>query len=175
MLAYNFCSLGLIFVLKKNDFFFHFNRTAEPDQSILIFLSFPQSNLIFKGGGHLFHAVVLASAPPSTNFKSIYSNQFKRYEYIQGIWEMQNFMKNTMVKKFLARAHFRARARRIFCLLGQILMIFEFSKRNEIWRAPRAQVRARQIFFYECIVCQKISMQFFWFVHSSKSEVFRAI
>ena len=36
MLAYNFCSLGLIFVLKKNHFFFHFNRTAEPDQSILI-------------------------------------------------------------------------------------------------------------------------------------------
>ena len=37
MLAYNFCSLGLIFVLKKNNFFFHFNRTAEPDQSILIY------------------------------------------------------------------------------------------------------------------------------------------
>ena len=92
--------------------------------------------------------VVLASAPPSTNFKSIYSNQFKRYEYIQCIWEMQNFMKNTMVKKFLARAHFRARTCRIFCLLDQILMIFEFSKRNEIWRAPRAQVRARQIFFF---------------------------
>ena len=36
MLAYNFLSLGLIFVLKKNNFFFHFNRTAEPDQSILI-------------------------------------------------------------------------------------------------------------------------------------------
>ena len=53
-----------------------------------------------KGGGHLFTAVVLASAPPSTNFKSIYSNQFKRYEYIQGIWEMQNFMKNTMEKIF---------------------------------------------------------------------------
>ena len=55
----------------------------------------------FKGGGHLFHVVVLASAPPSTNFKSIYSNQFKRYEYIQGIWEMQNFMKNTMEKALL--------------------------------------------------------------------------
>ena len=36
MLAYNFCSPGLIFVLKKNNFFFHFNRTSEPDQSILI-------------------------------------------------------------------------------------------------------------------------------------------
>ena len=66
-------------------------------------------NGIFKGGGHLFHEVVLASAPPTTNFKSIYSNQFKRYEYIQGIWEMQDFMKNTMVKKFGARALPRAR------------------------------------------------------------------
>ena len=90
--------------------------------------------------------MVLASAPPSTNFKSIYSNQFKRYEYIQGIWEMQNFMKNTMVKNVLARGHFRARLYNILPL-DQILMIFEFSKRNEIWRAPRAQVRARQFFF----------------------------
>ena len=32
-----FCRLGLIFVLKKNNFFFHFNRTPEPDQSILIY------------------------------------------------------------------------------------------------------------------------------------------
>ena len=46
MLVYNFCSLGLIFVLKKNNFFFHFNRTAEPDQSILI----------FKPKSHIFHA-----------------------------------------------------------------------------------------------------------------------
>ena len=30
------CRLGLIFVLKKNNVFFHFNRTAELDQSILI-------------------------------------------------------------------------------------------------------------------------------------------
>ena len=56
-----------------------------------------------------FHAVVLAGTLQSTDFKSIYSNQFKRYEYIQGIWEMQKFMKNTMTKTFLARAHFRAR------------------------------------------------------------------
>ena len=88
-------------------------------------------------------------APISNPFTS---NQFKRYEYIQGIWEMQNFMKNTMVKKILARAHFRARTYRIFCFLSQILMIFEFSKRNEIWRAPRADVRARQNFFYHHIV-----------------------
>ena len=65
---------------------------------------------------------------------------------------MPNFMNNMMVKKFLARAHFRARACRIFCLLSQILMIFEFSKRNEIWRAPRAGVRARQNFFYHHIL-----------------------
>ena len=68
----------------------------------------------FKGSWFFFHAVVLAGTPPSTDFKSIYSNQFKRYEYIQDIWEMQNFMKNTMIKF----------AGRIFCLLGQNLMIF---------------------------------------------------
>ena len=78
-------------------------------------------------------------------------------------------------KIFLACAHFRARAGRIFCLLGQILMIFQFSQRYELCRAPRAHVRARQIFLKECKLCQKISMQFFWFVHSSKSEDFRAI
>ena len=33
-----FLSLGLIFVLTKNNFFFHINRTAEPDQSILIMM-----------------------------------------------------------------------------------------------------------------------------------------
>ena len=121
-----------------------------------------KSRFLFKGEGHLFHAVVLASAPPSTNFKSIYSNQFKRYEYIQGIWEMQNFMKNTMVKKFLSRAHFRARARRIFCLLGQILMIFEFSKRNEIWREPRAQVRAHKKIFMSVYFVKNLVAFFWW-------------
>ena len=78
-------------------------------------------------------------------------------------------------KNILARAHFPARAGRKFCLLGQNLMIFQFSQRYEVWSAPRAQVRARQIFFYECKLCSKISLQFFWFVHSSKSEDFRAI
>ena len=57
-------------------------------------------------------------------------------------------------KSFGARAlpPFRARACRMFCLLSSILMIFEFSKRNDIWRAPRVQVRARQDFFYHHIV-----------------------
>ena len=63
----------------------------------------------FKGSVSFFHAVVLAGTPPSTDFKSIYSNQFKRYEYIQDIWEMQNFMKNTMIK-FFWRARTSARA-----------------------------------------------------------------
>ena len=31
-------------------------------------------------------------------------------------------------------------------------MIFEFSNQDEIWRAPRAEVRARQIFFYHHIL-----------------------
>ena len=37
ILTYHFCRLGLIFVLKKKSFFFQFNGTAEPDQSIFIF------------------------------------------------------------------------------------------------------------------------------------------
>ena len=132
--------------------------------------------MLFKGGGNLFTAVVLASAPPRTNFKSIYSNQFKRYEYIQGIWEMQNFMKNTMVKKFLARAHFRARARRIFCLLGQILMIFEFSERNEIWRSPRAKVRTRQeLFFLNVFFVNKSRCDFFGSFIAQKANILDSV
>ena len=79
------------------------------------------------------------------------------------------------LKNVLARAHFRARSGRIFCLLGQNVMIFESSQQDNVWRAPRAQVRARQKNFVECILCYKISLQFFWFADSSKSEVFRAI
>eukprot|EP00493_Phyllostaurus_siculus_P024684 UN25025 len=54
----------------------------------------------FKGRRFLLHVVVLAGTFQSTDFKSIYSNQFKRYECVQGIWEMQNSMKNTMTKNF---------------------------------------------------------------------------
>ena len=103
--------------------------------------------IVLKGRGFLFHAVVLAGTLQSTDFKSIYSNQFKRYEYIQGIWEMQNYMKNTMTKNFW-RARTSARAGRIFCFLGQNLMIFESSQQDEVWRAPRAQVRAHPKFFH---------------------------
>ena len=78
------------------------------------------------------------------NFKCVYSNQFKRFKNIQGISEMQNSMKNTMTKLFLARAHFRARAGRILCLLKQNLMIFESLQQDEVWRAPRAHPK----FFY---------------------------
>ena len=56
-------------------------------------------------------------------------------------------MNFSILKKFLARAHFRARALRIFYHLCQKTMIFEFSQRCEIRRAPRAEVRARQKFF----------------------------
>merc|ERR1711951_329069 len=99
---------------------------------------FEQRNLgiilgTIKGRGFLFHAVVLAGTLQSTDFKSIYSNYFKRYEYIQGIWEMQNFMTNTMTKKF-SRAHFRTRTGRKFCLPSLNLMIFEFSQQCEFWR-----------------------------------------
>ena len=54
-------------------------------------------------------------------------------------------------------------------------MIFVFSQRYEIWRAPRAEVRARQKFFWKCHFYDKISLQFFLFGHNSKSEFFRAI
>ena len=79
------------------------------------------------------------------------------------------------MKKFLARAHFRARALRIFYHLCQKTMIFEFSQRCEIQRAPRAEMRARQKFFWKCNFHDKISLQIFLFGHNSKSEFFRAI
>ena len=107
------------------------------------------------------------------NFKCVCSNQIKKYEYIQDIWEMQNFMQNTMTKNFW-RARTSARASRIFCLLGSNLMILKFSQRYEVWCAPRAKVRARQFFFVNINFVQK-SLYFFWFVHSSKIEDFGAI
>ena len=84
-------------------------------------------------------------------------------------------MNFSILKKFLARAHFRARALRIFYHLCQKTMIFEFSQRCEIRRAPRAEVRARQKFFWKCNLHDKISLQIFLFGHNSKSEFFRAI
>eukprot|EP00493_Phyllostaurus_siculus_P010293 UN10434 len=33
-------------------------------------------------------------------FKSIYSNRFKRYEYIPVIWETQHYIKNMMTQNF---------------------------------------------------------------------------
>ena len=57
-------------------------------------------------------------------------------------------MNFSILKKFLALAHFRARALRIFYHLCQKTMIFEFSQRCEIRRAPRAEMRARQNFFW---------------------------
>ena len=84
-------------------------------------------------------------------------------------------MNFSILKKFLARAHFRARALRIFYHLCQKTMIFEFSQRCEIRRAPRAEVRARQKFFWKCNLHDKISLQIFLFGHNLKSEFFRAI
>ena len=48
-------------------------------------------------------------------------------------------------------------------------MIFEFSQRCEIQRAPC------QKFFWKCNFHDKISLQIFLFGHNSKSEFFRAI
>ena len=83
-------------------------------------------------------------------------------------------MNFSILKKFLARAHFRARVLRIFYHLCQKTMIFEFSQRCEIRRAPRAEVRARQKFFWNRKIYDKISLQIFLFGHNSKSKFFRA-
>ena len=84
-------------------------------------------------------------------------------------------MSVSILKTFLARAHFRSRALRIFYHLCQKTMIFEFSQRCEIQRAPRAEMRARQKFFWKCNLHDKISLQIFLFGHNSKSEFFKAI
>ena len=56
-------------------------------------------------------------------------------------------MNFSILKKILARAHFRALTGRIFYYLSKKSMIFGFSQRYEIERAPRAEVRARPKFF----------------------------
>ena len=84
-------------------------------------------------------------------------------------------MNFSILKKFLARAHFRARTLRKFYHLCQKTMIFEFSQRCKIQRAPRAEVRVRPKFFWKCNLHDKISLQIFLFGHNSKSKFFRAI
>ena len=54
-------------------------------------------------------------------------------------------------------------------------MIFEFSQQYEIYRAPRAQVRARQIFFRIVKFVKKSHCNFFLFDHNSKRKFFRAL
>ena len=73
-------------------------------------------------------------------------------------------------KKFLARAHFRARALRIFYHLCQKTMIFEFSQRCEIRRAPRDEVRARRNFFGNAIFMTKSFPTFFGLAITQKAN-----
>ena len=75
-------------------------------------------------------------------------------------------MNFSILKKILARAL------RIFYHLCQKTMIFAFSQRCEI---RRAEVRARQKFFWNRKVYDKISLQIFLFGHNSKNKFFRAI
>ena len=73
------------------------------------------------------------------------------HEYMEGIWEMENFMKNIMVKSFRARTS--AHASWLFCHLRQNLMILEFSKWYEIWCWSRAHILLTQLTFllkYRC-------------------------
>ena len=79
-------------------------------------------------------------------------------------------MNFSILKKILARAHFRARALRIFYHLCQKTMIFEFSQRCEIRRAPRAEVRARQKFFGNVIFMIKSRCKFFCLVITQKAN-----
>ena len=96
------------------------------------------------------------------------------------IWKYQKYVGDTKFHElFDSKKIFGARALslalRIFYHLCQKTMIFEFSQRCEIRRAPRAEVRARQKFFWKCNLHDKISLQIFLFGHNSKSEFFRAI
>ena len=108
-------------------------------------------------------------------FKWIFRNKFWSYKDDPIMKSHQIYPKFWLARTILARAHFRARALRIFYHLCQKNMIFEFSQRCEIRRAPRAEVRARQNFFWKCNLHDKISLQIFLFGHNSKSEFFRAI
>ena len=97
------------------------------------------------------------------------------------IWKYQKYVGDTKFhelfdskKIFGARAFPRARAQNILPPMPKN-MIFEFSQRCEIRRAPRAEVRARQKFFWNRKVYDKISLQIFLFGHNSKSKFFRAI
>ena len=96
---------------------------------------------------------------------------WKHPKYVEG----RKFYELFDSKKILARAHFRARAGRIFYHLSKKSMISEFSQRCEIRRAPHAEMCARQKFFWKCNLHDKISLQIFLFGHNSKSEFFRAI
>ncbi len=121
-----------------------------------------------KGGHFLFHAVVAFWYQKRTDFKVIYSTQFKRYGYIEGIWVVQNFMENRLVKKFLARAHFHARAGRIFYHLGEKWVILKCLP--ETWDLARAPN-----FFSEMNSLSRNLFATFLFDHSSKTHYFRAI
>ena len=80
---------------------------------------------MLKGGLFFFNGLVPFWYQKSTVFKAIYSSQFKRSGCVQGIWVVANSMEDMMVKKFWARAPFRARAGRIFYHRGQKSVIFE--------------------------------------------------
>ena len=91
------------------------------------------------------------------------------------IWKYQKYVGDTKFHKLFDSKKNLARALRIFHHLCQKTMIFEFSQRCEIRRAPRAEVRARQKFFWNRKIYDKISLQIFLFGHNSKSKFFRAI
>ena len=78
-------------------------------------------------------------------------------------------------KKFLARAHFRARTSRIFCLVGQKTRYFELFQEKWIWaRAWRGSARAPKIFLLSEKITKNPSATFF-LVNISKIDDFSSI
>ena len=73
-------------------------------------------NVGVKGICFFFQTVALFEST-STNFKSICNNHCKRYEYVQEICGMKNFMDDTMTKIVMSRARKRKRA---WCERGSV-------------------------------------------------------
>ena len=102
---------------------------------------------------------ILSNISDFTDFSNIFSEiSFGRTWMIQQ-WNRIRFTQSFDWRALFWRARTSARALRIFYHLCQKNVIFEFSQRCDIERAPRAEVCARQIFFGN-IIRRKFSK--FW-------------
>ena len=87
---------------------------------------------------------------------------------------VENFINFSILKNFLARAHFRARAQNILPPMPKNHDFWVFTAIWDSARAARGNARAPKI-FWKCNLDDNISLQIFLFGHNSKSEFFRAI